>query len=141
MRLWHKDLIPVLPKQQLIAQYRECCCIARNIAVNGTPNHLLVNKVLDYPPEHFVHYTGMVHEELIKRGYKCDWNKFEQWMHCFPDGRCKHFTNAIFDGWHNDRYLIQCYYNLQEKHDCGGIPEDEWWKIPTLMKERNLFDG
>ena len=41
MRLWHKDLIPYLPKQQLISQWRECCCIAKNIADNGTPNHLL----------------------------------------------------------------------------------------------------
>ena len=49
MRLWHKDLIPVLPRQQLLSQWRECCCIARNIVENGTPNHILVNKILDYP--------------------------------------------------------------------------------------------
>lgn len=28
MRLWHKDLIHYLPRQQLIAQWRECCAIA-----------------------------------------------------------------------------------------------------------------
>lgn len=27
---------------------------------------------------------------------------------------------------HNERYLKQCLYNLQEKYDCGGISEDEW---------------
>lgn len=32
MRLWHKDLIPYLPRQQLIAQWRECCAIAGSIA-------------------------------------------------------------------------------------------------------------
>ena len=48
MRLWHKDLIAFLPRKQLLGQWRECCAIARNIAVNGTPNHVLVNKVLDY---------------------------------------------------------------------------------------------
>jgi uncharacterized protein (TIGR02328 family) len=32
MRLWHKDLISVLPRQQLLGQWRECCLIARNIA-------------------------------------------------------------------------------------------------------------
>lgn len=26
--------------------------------------------------------------------------------------------------WHNDRYFLQCFYNLQEKHDCGGITEN-----------------
>lgn len=30
---------------------------------------------------------------------------------------------------HNDRYLRQCYYNLQEKADRGIITEDEWLKI------------
>ena len=49
MRLWHKDLIGVLPQKQLVSQWRECCAIVRNIAVNGSPNHIPVNKVMDYP--------------------------------------------------------------------------------------------
>ena len=32
----------------------------------------------------------------------------------------------IYRDWHNDRYLKQCYHNLQEKYDCGGITKDEW---------------
>ena len=32
MRLWHKDLITVLPRQQLIGQWRECCSIAKKLA-------------------------------------------------------------------------------------------------------------
>ena len=39
------------------------------------------------------------------------------------------YNIIIFGDWHNDRYLMQCYYNLQEKHDCGGISDDEWQKI------------
>lgn len=27
---------------------------------------------------------------------------------------------------HNDRYLKQCYYNLQEKADRGIITKEEW---------------
>lgn len=129
MRLWHKDLIPVLPKQQLVAQWRECCCIARNIAVNGTPNHLLVNKVLEYPLDHFIYYSGMVEKEMKKRGYKCDWNMFEKYGLHTSDGKIMCSKNMLFDGWHNDRYLRQCLYNLQEKYDCGGIPILEWLKI------------
>lgn len=37
--------------------------------------------------------------------------------------------NYIFYDWHNKRYLNQCLYNLQEKYDCGGIPDDEWKRI------------
>ena len=45
-----------------------------------------------------------------------------------------HFNNennlsSLFEGWHNDRYLKQCYYNLQEKHDCEGIISEEWLKV------------
>ena len=46
MRLWHKDLIPYLPRQQLLGQWRECCCIAKSIHDKGSPNHLLVNKII-----------------------------------------------------------------------------------------------
>lgn len=34
--------------------------------------------------------------------------------------------------WHEDRYFIQCYYNLQEKYDCGGISPEDWEKIKQL---------
>ena len=27
MRLWHEQLIPILPKNQLLGQHRECCAI------------------------------------------------------------------------------------------------------------------
>ena len=30
MRLWHEQLIPVLPKNQLLGQYRECCALRGN---------------------------------------------------------------------------------------------------------------
>lgn len=129
MRLWHKDLISVLPDKQLVSQWRECCCIARNISVNGTPNHILVNKILDYPIEHFHRYAQEVAYEMLHRGYKCDLDKFKSY-----NKNGTKFVNMpshteLFEGWHNDHYLRQCYYNLQEKYDCGGISEDEWHKV------------
>lgn len=63
MRLWHIDLIPYLPRLQLISQWRECCCIAKNIADKGTPNHLLVNKVLDYDSSDFEFYCKSIEED------------------------------------------------------------------------------
>ena len=35
----------------------------------------------------------------------------------------------------NKRYLLQCYYNLQEKYDCGGITEKQWNKINQRFYE------
>lgn len=138
MRLWHKDLIAVLPKQQLIGQWRECCAIARNIAVKGSPNHILVNKVMDYSPIHYYAYCRIVYEELQKRDYKCDWSKLTKWIIFFPDGNVKCHVDELFEGWHNDRYLMQCLHNLQEKYDCGGITTEEWCEIERLIHEKFL---
>ena len=123
MRLWHKDLIPVLPRQQLLGQWRECCLIAKQISEKGTPNHLLVNKIMNYPIVHFYKYGRRIHTELCKRGYKADWFNFAEYEYDEP-----------FDTWHNDRYLRQCFYNLQEKYDCGGITKEEWIRITDFMK-------
>lgn len=67
MRLWHKDLIPVLPRQQLLSQWREVCGIAANIAQKGSPDHILVNKIMNYPVDNFVIYTDMVIKEINSR--------------------------------------------------------------------------
>lgn len=37
--------------------------------------------------------------------------------------------DKLYSGWHNQRYLQQCYYNLEEKYDRGGINDDEWSTI------------
>ena len=48
MRLWHTKLIKALPNMHLQSQWRELSAIAGAIQKNGTPNHVLVNFVLDY---------------------------------------------------------------------------------------------
>lgn len=132
MRLWSYQLLPYLPRLYLIGQWRECCCIARNITVNGAPNHILVNKIMDYPIEHFIAYTTLVKQEMQKRGYKCDVSRFTKWLEW---DAFKILKNEIFEDWHNDRYLKQCLYNLEEKYDCGGISQEEWNIIENKFKE------
>ena len=80
IRIWNKSLIPYLPRQQLLGQWRECCLIAKNIAENGTLNHILVNKIMDYPIEHFVRYAHAVCSELQLRRYECDFAKFMKYF-------------------------------------------------------------
>ena len=139
MRLWHKDLIKVLPRKQLVAQWRELCCIAKNIADNGTPNHALVNKVLDYSWIHFNTYTNLVIQEMQRRGYKISKNSYLNF--CENSSKARDYFNNkpenvliknisdLYKDWHNDKYYMQCYYNLEEKHDCGVIEDDEFSKI------------
>jgi uncharacterized protein (TIGR02328 family) len=127
MRLWHKDLIGVLPRKQLLGQWRECCCIAKAIQENQTPNHILVNKIMDYPLSHLYTYGGIVANHMVRRGYRCDFDRFKKY---FPEkDQIPIRFNDLFREWHNKRYLTQCYYNLEEKYDCGGISEEEWERI------------
>lgn len=126
MRLWHKDLITVLPRQQLLGQWRECCLIAKNIKEKDTPNHILVNKIMNYPIDHFIAYSRLVMLEMRLRGYKYNGDSFDKYG-LFPKFRFKQLSREeLFANWHNERYLKQCMYNLQEKFDCGGITVEEW---------------
>ena len=134
MRLWHKNLIKALPREQLVAQWRECSAIAGNLNTKGTPNHILVNKVLNYPLNHFISYAYHIRAEMTSRGYRTMdsvWNKITAVVddyNILP-------IEEIFPGWHNERYMAQCYYNLEEKYDCGGVSE-EWFK----KIEKEYFD-
>lgn len=138
MRLWHKDLITALPREQLVAQWRELSAIAGNLNTKGTPNHILVNKVCDYPRDHFISYAFWVRQEMTRRGYRTMdsvWNK----IYCTRESDYGEIEivplEDLFPGWHNDRYLEQCYFNLEEKYDCGGVDE-EWFK-----KVQNIYFG
>ena len=133
MRCWHKDLIPVLPRKQLLGQWRECCAIAKNIAEKGTPNHILVNRIMDYPIDHFVYYGNRVYNEMINRNYKAEYLRFGQWQSYFILNRSIVTRDNLFRGWHDNQYLLQCFYNLQEKFDCGGITDEEYDEIHKLM--------
>ena len=128
MRIWHKSLIPVLPKAQLVAQWRECSAIAGAILKNGTPNHLLVNKVLDYPISHFITYSLKIRVEMTRRGYKTMQSVEDKIVSIYPNYTQIAYEN-LFKDWHNERYFEQCFYNLQEKYDCGGLTEEEWKNI------------
>ena len=143
MRLWHKDLIPVLPNQQLLGQWRECCAIARNIAIKGTSNHLLVNRVMNYSPRHLLLYTLAVCDELESRGFKINRNRFYQWLDEWLgewEGKLHVVSwQDLFADWHNDRYLTQCFYNLQEKRDCGGMTKEEYKLLLQFDIDRRVY--
>lgn len=136
MRLWHVDLLPVLPWKQLVSQWRECCAIARCIAKHGTTNHKLVNKVLSSRGD-FLEYTSRVVVEMLDRGYKPNKQSWSEFVQNITTGKdyfetcATHFN--LFPGWFTNRYLMQCYYNLQEKFDCGMITAQEWEKIQAYV--------
>ena len=135
MRLWHKDLIPYLPDLQLKGQWRECALIADALAKNGTPNHLLVNRVAEYPLDHFFTYCKVVELEMFNRGFEVKNNSrtrvfYRPW---------RYFFGELFDGWHSKEYLRVCMSNLYEKHFfCIGksrISDEEWKRLCEGYKQ------
>lgn len=133
MRCWHKDLIPVLPLDQLKGEWSELSAIAGKILLRGTPNHRLVNKVLNYPFEHLATYSDLIYHERLNRGLKAS-TTVRNKIHSLCDTDSKVTYDELFSEWHTDRYLRQCYYNLQEKYDCGGISQEEWKKIEKVCE-------
>ena len=132
IRLWHKDLITVLPREQLVAQWRECSAIAGNIKTRGTPNHILVNNVLNYDFSHFITYSKLVRDEMTIRNYRTMdsvWNKI---VSLKSDWQEIPFCNLYFH-WMDNEYLDICYYNLLEKYRCGGIRDEDWKDIEKIF--------
>lgn len=125
MRLWHYKLIPVLPDKMLVSQWRECIAIKRQWE-KGTLKHRLVSYVMKYSRKYFLNYVADVVDELKHRNINYQ-NKYylEIVEFCYKE------KNNDFEYYpeHNDRYLKQCYYNLQEKADRGIITPEEWQKI------------
>lgn len=125
MRIWHTHLISVLPREQLVAQWRELSSIAGSIQKKGTPNHVLVNFILDYPIDHFISYAAEIRAEMNKRGYKTMNSVWEKISSLNPNWEKIPFDN-IFKNKMDKNYLKICYYNLYEKYLCGGIKPEEW---------------
>ena len=128
MRLWHQDLIPHLPRQQLLGQHRECCALRG--AGWGRP-HSVVNYVFTHNPSYLVVYHYLIMEEMERRGYHPD----RTWDN--PNWRGKTLgeqtgwvdKNEVEDLWlninqmknmiiypeHNNEYLEECLNNLKSK--------------------------
>lgn len=144
MRLWHCKLLPFLPRQQLVSQWRECVAITKAIHDNGTPNHILVNRIMDYPLNDFYRYCHYLVRVMYDRGYKPSKQALQKMDAYFSD-LCPMQAigfKQILEGWHNDRYLRECLYNLEEKAICGNMTADEWNMIYEAFNDfTDLWKG
>lgn len=128
MRLWHKALIPYLPKQQLLGQWREL-----NSIYKRQNKHILINFIYKYDKVVLSVYSALVIDEMEKRHYKINLDNFFEYFKDIDD-YIKFDFDEIYRYKMDDRYLIQCLYNLQEKYDCGGITQQEWDIIEQKFK-------
>lgn len=133
MRLWSKQIIKYLPNKQLLSQWRELIAIIGNIKKRGYPNHILVNKIMDYPMSHFSSYAKLVIDEMKRRNFKLNEVKINYVYEFCGNPEIK--FKDIYSKWHNNDYLKICLSNLYEKFICGGISEIEWEIIRKNFKD------
>lgn len=111
MRLWHTDVIPFLPKGQLLSQWREL-----NSIFVKEDKHILINYIYEYPKDDLYIYTEKIMEEMKNRGYKIRTvDKMERYFAELDEVK----VDTPFKEHHNDEYLEICYYNLKEKYIRG----------------------
>lgn len=127
MRLWHEKLIPLLPRQQLLGQHRECCALRGK---GWGRNHSVVNYVFTHDPSQLVAYHYLVMNEMKRRGYNPDETWYNPWWRGKAIGEESGFakgtvvdyfvklssfpTKTIYDE-HNNEYLKECLENLKGK--------------------------
>lgn len=128
MRLWHIDLIPYLPKSQLLAQWREL-----NSIFKKQDKHILINYIYNYPKKYLFWFTQIVLNEMRNRCYDIkswhNYNCYFSWVDPIINLKFKE---------HNNEYLTICYYNLKEKYLRGqkDFTKDVWEKLDKFYKEK-----
>ena len=136
MRLWHYKLLPYLPDAQFHGQLRELVAIMHDWRDKGHTNHILINRVMEYPKPDFYSYFLEYAVEYEKRNE-------DRWPKCVDE--FKHFCGCFtwprhpFNGWHNREYLRVCMANLYEKHVFGigksRITDEEWDRLLKGYRE------
>lgn len=117
MRLWHYRMLPYLPDAQLLGQVREAIAIMRQWRDKGKTNHLLINRVMDYPKSHLTTYY-ITH---LAPAYLARFGKHPGYVEEFLNfsNREQLTTGKPFPGWHDDKYAMICLVNLLEKRLYG----------------------
>ena len=145
MRLWHYKLLEFLPDAQFKGQLRELVAIMHDWRDKGTTNHLLINRVMDFPKAdlstYFMLYYNLYHQRYGKKINDKYLDEFYGFRLPYDVKTFK--VKGIFNGWHDNVYLRICMYNLYEKHLAIGknrITGQEWnrllegYKIITRRK-------
>ena len=111
MRLWHQYLLSVIPKSQLLAQWREL-----NSIFAKEDRHILINYIYDYSKDDLFSYTQLVLHEMRARNITIRTiDKMERYFEDGPFEKVRH----PFVHHHNAEYLEICYFNLKEKFMRG----------------------
>lgn len=134
MRLWHYELLPYLPEAQFKGQLRELLLIMRTWRETGATNHLLINRVMEYPKSELYNYFLDYAIEYEKRYDR----KIDSFNEFAVFANYEWAAHPPFEGWHDCEYLRVCMANLYEKHHFGigksRITDEEWQRLTDGYK-------
>ena len=116
MRLWHEQIIHLLPKNQLLGQHRECCALRGN---GWNKKHKTVDYVFTYSPYNLFIYHSKIMDEMEKRDYTVskewrDKNYRGQKAESYSNLEETNIFTPIYKE-HNTEYLLECIENLATK--------------------------
>lgn len=108
----------------------------------GTLKHRLVSYVKNFYKMAFYEYARKVYEEMIERNINCNKKYLDEiYYFCNYDNSEYYFYLGIYPE-HNDLYLRECLYNLEEKAMRGNISKEEWKVIYDRFKDfTELWEG
>lgn len=137
MRLWHIDLLPYLPEAQFKGQLRELVAIRRDWEEKGKTNHLLINRVMEFPKRELTYYF-LQYEICYHRRYGVYLPDIAREFLSFSEKE-EYITPTGYAKWHNKEYLRVCVCNLYEKYRFGvgksKISQEEWDRVLQGYKE------
>lgn len=130
MRLWHEKLIPLLDRQRLLGQHRECCALRGR---GWNRKHATVDYVFTHFPDNLVAYHYLVMDEMKRRGYKPD----EKWYNCDYRGA----TLGVEKGWTNPKFIQNILLNTQISGEPIYFEHDDAYLNECLnnLKEKGVY--
>ena len=143
-RIWHKDLVSVLPDKMLLQLKDDWFNIATellSVEVTTSLGEPTIDRILEYSIGHFyTYYFVYIMPELHRRGLLDEktMDFFHVLASCYSENDLR-IIHPVFDCWHNTRYLLQCLMYLEELYDCGYISFEEWYRILNKTRSSHAY--
>ena len=144
-RLFHKDLITLLPDDLLIYQINDLISVAEHLMWTGLSGNIATSRVIQYPIEHLYTYFQFVYREAIKRKLQQNVN-IDEYREFFMAHLTKYASvdsfmevdyEYLYQGWMSPRYLQQCILVLEELYDNEQIELKDYFRLINGVKNLN----
>lgn len=132
MYLYNYELIPYLPNELLILQWKSCNSILTYWEKGG-----ILSKTYDYIRNHdrrlYYYYVKRVAAEMQNRNIKVNMDILEK-IHDFCNTKNDHWIKENYP--EQDKFhLRECLYMLEERARLGKMDKKSWLKIYDTYKD------